>query len=359
MKEELREVVRWCVAPLESEQPGGVDLKARTIDSGGSAKLWHEIITVFKDTRTDDWNRIYQSGLTLLREESKDFYALWAVLYPMPIVRKLGLEGVEAGLEICTSFLGDKLWDTAYPSLPDGLRARESVFSRLVRSWGLALKRLNLKEQDPSLLVSALASTELFETCLEKRFPESQRPLLTDLLQLLRAGVAASEPAQGEDSSTLPIDSSSDSEDSGTAQPDGSMPTATDSRDELEAAYLAATKLVDRDPVAAIDRMSAAVEREPRRSGRFRGRVCLGDIYLRAGHTKLARQLMEILDKERLDMNLEDWEPELCGLLWATWHRSISSSGDERAQKTTEKLDELFAQVCCADAKQAVSLQDS
>jgi len=358
MREELREVVGWCVAPLGSEPPGGVDFKARRIDSGGSTELWHAIKAAFKDTRTADWNRIYQAGMTLLREESKDFYALWAVLYPMPIVRELGLEGVAAGLEVSTSFLNGELWDAAYPSLPDGLRERESVLSKLVACWGLALRRLDLKSEDPALLASVLESSDAFETGLEKRFPEGQRPRLTDLLQLLRAGVEASKPASVEDPSTDSMDSSPDSEGAGDGQQQRvSMPAVTVGRDDVETAYLAARKLVDRDPALAVERMSAAVELEPRCSGRFRGRVYLGDIYLRAGHLKLARQHMEILDKERAGMKLEDWEPELCGLLWATWYRAISSGQD--SQKETGKLNELFAEVCRVDAKQAVSLGDS
>ena len=88
MRPELEEVVGWCVAPLDSGPAGGTSLEAMRIDSGASATAWHEIVAAFKDTRTADWNRICQAGLTILREESKDYYALWAVLYPMKLSSK-------------------------------------------------------------------------------------------------------------------------------------------------------------------------------------------------------------------------------------------------------------------------------
>jgi len=361
----LQDLVDACVAPLSAAGPGGRDLASLNIVSDVSARHRHEIVQAFQDSRNADWSKLHEAGLGILREQSKDVYALWAALTPLPVVQGRGFVGLATSLEVCNRYLAD-LWDHLFPALPDGMNVRSAVFTQLVRRWTGFLKKSTVQPSDAAALHQAVALLAEFERLIAERLPDALRPQMSELRQLLNA-LASNFPdpsAAAAAAETAAAATQSPAELAG-AEPalSAAAPTlaAGDAVDGIRATYVQALRAVSARPQESIQQMTQSVERQSTLAGRFRGRVFLGDLYLRAGYTKLARQLLEFLDEESGNVKLEDWEPELCGQLWATLYQALAREHEGKdggpPKDVKERLEKLFARVCRVDAKQALGLK--
>ena len=353
----LNSLVDACVAPLGGAHGAGLDLAKADIASNDAAMKRRRIREVYQDSRNADWDQVYADGLSILREESKDIYALWAVLAPLlTTARGHGFSGLAASLEMCNRFLAEH-WEGMYPVLPDGLNLRRSVLAQLASRWTGFAKRTTPTEADAPAIQVVAQKLEEFEARLSERFTPETVPQTGELRQLVaafRRFAPQPRPAEPVEEPGVPPQAPRESEPV-VAVATGGGPTSN----ELERAYADAVRQLRNRPEEALRQFQAAVDREPARAGKFRGRVYLGDLYLRGGHTRLARQMLTFLDVECGTIKLEDWEPELCAKLWATLYQALAGeyAGADPPKDVKDKLDDLFARVCRVDAKQAIALK--
>ncbi len=342
-----------CMAALGDNGDAGRDLAAANIATDDAARKWHDIKEAFHDSKEVDWDAIHNDGLAILRDESRDLFALWAVLAPLPVVRGHGFEGVSASLVVCNRFLGDS-WESMFPVLPEGLNLRASILSQLVRRWTGFVKQATATEADGSAIQALAERLDEFETRVYDRMPSKIAPQTGQLRQLIQAFRSRFAPVEE------PAAAEGDAE-TGEAETDPASAAVAEPGSELESAYANAVRLLGSRPEQALKQLGALVERQATRAGKFRGQVYLGELYLRAGHTQLARQMLTFLDQERGTIKLEDWEPELCGKLWSSLYQAMvaEQGGSDPPKEVKARLDELFACVCRVDPKQAIVLKGS
>jgi len=355
----LANLITSCMASLGESGNAGRDLAAGNIASDEAARHRHTILQAFQDSRNVDWGQLYDNGVAILRGESKDLLALWAVLAPLPIVRATGLGGLAVSVELCRHFLQD-YWESMYPRLPEGLNLRASVISQLTKRWTSCLQKTTATEADVESISRIADELEQFEAILKERFPPDRVPQLGEFRQLIRSMKDHFTPKEKES----PVQPDSNADSSSTTTLSGAGP-ATGARrfDVLEQAYSSARQLIRSKPSQALRHLGAVVEAQPNRAGRFRGRVYLGELCLQSGDAKLARQMLSLLEEEAGTIKLEDWEPELCARLWAGLYKAIDTerkaAGSDAPKDDSKKMEDLFARICRVDANQAVELRST
>lgn len=348
----LENLVNACKVALEGNGQAGRDLAVGHVGSDDGAEKLQRIKQAFQDSRNVDWNEIHNDGLAILGEESKDLFALWAMLAPLPIVQGHGFSGVAVSLQACNLFIED-YWESMFPLLPDGLKLRASIFTQMVHRWTTFVKRATPTEADSLAINTIAGQLEEFEQKVYNHFPKQIAPQFGELRQLIK--VFAQRFAPAEDQTAEEAEAPAEAE-----SPPASGAHAGPSADELERAYVAALSRIASRPEQALREMSAIVDQQPTTAGKFRGQVYLGELYLRAGHSQLARQLLSFLEEECGRIKLEDWEPVLCGKLWSTLYQALVAEhgGGDPPKDVKEKLNDLFGRVCRVDAKQAIVLKN-
>ncbi len=352
---DLQDVLAACSAALNGPAGAGRDLAKENIASDTAARQRHGILQAFQDGRNADWGQVYTSGVTILQSESKDALALWAALAPLPHVRGLGLAGVLVSLQACTQFIKDH-WSNMYPALPEGMALRVSVFGQLARRWVSFLKQAKISPADGAVLTELITRLTEFAEVLRANVPaESLPPQLSELSQILnsflQAVVGDAKPSEGGDGNAPGRGSG----DGASAEATGGPGTA----DDLFEVYSRARADVRGHPEAVLRSFSRVMDGQPSRARKFRARVYMAELYLFAGHPGVAKQMLTFLDGEVGTIKLEDWEPELCGKLWATLYAAMEEEkrSAEASSDTEQKQKELFARICRVDAKQAVGLR--
>ena len=354
----LEGLVATCVAPLSGPTPAGKDLADGDVSQDSVARQRQRIVAAFQDSRNVDWNQVYDDGLSILRGESKDFYALWAVLAPLPQVRGYGFAGVATSVEMCNS-VTQRYWDSLYPALPAGLTRRVAILNQLVRRWTSFVGKAEAKEGDVPAIAKIHELLPEFEGQLAEHIPDGSRPNIGELKQRISALHAHFQSvAVEEDEDTPPEEGAPTAEDG-----DGGVRSAHagGGRADLEKSFAASLRMISSRPERSLSSFQEVVNSLPTRAGKFRGQVYLGELYLKAGHAKLARRMLSFLNDESRTIKLDEWEPELCGKLWATLHQAMTieqeEGGGDSIKDAAKKLEELFADVCRVDAKQAATLK--
>ena len=353
MSDDLNELIDACMNDFGGAGEVGRNLAGANIATDDMARKWQAIRQALQDSRDADWSQIHLDGLSILREESKDLLALWAVLAPLPVVQKRGFDGVRVSVRACNRFLST-YWDSMFPTLPDGLNYRVSILSRLVNGWTGFAKQATPEESDAQAVADIAGDLTEFEELIKQRLPVEKAPPIGELKQLIEAFRKRFQPDDDVDDETEP---SADADGATDDDQSDEQRTGIQNHDnELEQGLAEAVRLLRSRPQQALQDFGALVDQQRTLASRFRGRVYLAELCLQAGQTDLARQILLLLDEEREKITLADWEPQLCGRLWAARHKAIAAEEGGDGQKMSQ---ELFAQVCKVDAKQAVDLKIS
>ena len=90
-------------------------------------------------------------------------------------------------------------------------------------------------------------------------------------------------------------------------------------------------------------------------AAQFRGRVFLGELYLRAGLPTHAKRVLQYTHDEIEKIRLPDWDPKLCSRLWSNLIQSHQKSKDEKPND--KLLADLFTNLCRIDPARAASLE--
>ncbi|MBI4873378.1 MAG: type VI secretion system domain-containing protein [Acidobacteria bacterium] len=91
-----------------------------------------------------------------------------------------------------------------------------------------------------------------------------------------------------------------------------------------------------------MDLLSAEIARQPCGRDRFRIRLQLADICLRAGYTAMAKAILEELVQAMDQHRLEDWEsPESLARVLAMLYRCLETAELDPARKA-----DLYSRIC-------------
>jgi type VI secretion system protein ImpA len=101
-----------------------------------------------------------------------------------------------------------------------------------------------------------------------------------------------------------------------------------------------------------LQQMAALAAQETSGRGRFLRKLMLVDVCKNAGRDRLARTILEELNKQIVDHKLEQWEnTALVGAVWSRLYRLYKKSASSTSEN--EKADALYNQLCRLDPWQA------
>lgn len=353
----LESLSTHVVAPLSDDV--GEDL------SRSSSIELIQIRNQFNDS-SKDFGVLYENGRLILTEKSKDLWAAWALVGGLLWSKQF--DPVQAFAVSCQVVhqLCEKYWDKLYP---ESVGLRSTLLLQMAKWWNTFIVRCS-EGANAELLKVGYDELQALQQFLATATPGENdqakaraMPVLNTLPQLIRAlgplaGVgkaAASESEQsssngaGASSSAKPAETDDDEDESDEKE------SAPRGPDALEKSFQKAADLVSGGKVeAGLNHFRATLNRYGGFADQFRGRVMLGELYLKARLPTHAKRVLQYAHEEIDSIRLPDWDPALCSRLWSNLMRAHLDTKEERPSE--KLLSELFAQLCRIDPATAANL---
>ena len=354
----LESLASQVLAPLSGDV--GEDL------SQTSSSDLIEIRNQFTD-RSRDFPRLFEVGREILANQSKDLWALWALVGGLLWSKQFDqAQSFACSCRIVTGFC-ERYWAKFYP---DSLGLRNTLLSNINKWWNTYLVRSS-DGADPQVLREAFEEIRKLEQLLKDSVggedPQDNArrfPMLANLKQVSQTleSLVQSKP---EDTPAPPAGDSAPAtqEDAKAAPPATEQPAATASDvpppapQALDVAFETALRGMSEGQTAqALQTFQQSLERQGEFSARFRGQVLLGELYLKAGLPTHAKRVLQHAHDQINEIRLPQWEPKLCTRLWSALIEANQKL--EKDEKPDGKLlADLFAQICRIDPATAAELQ--
>jgi hypothetical protein len=351
----LESLIEQVLRPLSGEV--GEDL-AQT-----SSMELIQIRNQFNDSNRD-FRLLYETGRVILSEKSKDLWAAWALAGGLLWSKQFeSAEGFVASSQIVRQ-LCERYWAKLYPE-SRGLKS--TLLSQIAKWWNTFVERCT-EGADKDLLkagrdeVSALHQFLLSVTdgntdqdkarvlpvlqtlpVIVRRLNTVVNPGGTSAETSAAATTGQAPPARAESSSTPAA---------GTTEPASSRVS-----EGLDQAFAKACDRIRAGAVEdALNDFQANLVTFAEFANQFRGRVMLGELYLRAGLPTHAKRVLQYTHDEIDKIRLPEWDPKLCSRLWSNLIQAHQKCAKD--EKADEKLlGTLFANLCRIDPAKAVSLE--
>ena len=329
-----------------------------------------QIRNQFNDS-SRDFRILYENGRVILAERSKDLWAAWALVGGLLWSKQF--DSTEAFATSCKIVDGlcEQYWSKIYPE-SRGLRS--TLLMQIAKWWNtfavrctegadpvavkaghdalVALHQFLLNstegntDHDKARVLPALATLpQIIGTLAKFLASGAAGPASTGEQQM---AVASATTGNGQSSRESSSSEYSQEESSGSAQP-----RVVDS---LEKAFEKACEKIRTGSVdEALSGFQATLRNHGEFAAQFRGRVFLGELYLRAGLPTHAKRVLQYTHDEIEKIRLADWDPKLCSRLWSNLIQSHQKAKDEKPND--KLLADLFTNLCRIDPSTAASLE--
>jgi len=329
-----------------------------------------QIRNQFNDS-SRDFRLLYENGRTILAEKSKDLWAAWALVGGLLWSKQF--DSTEAFATSCKIVQGlcEKYWHRIYPE-SRGLRS--TLLMQIAKWWNTFAVRCT-EGADPAALKAghdALVALQQYLLSVTDGNTDHDKArvlpalstlptIIGTLAKFLDASVSASaSPSTGEQQSAVATATSenghpSRESSSATSAQEESSP-APRIVDSLEKAFEKACEKIRSGSVEeALTGFQATLRNHGEFASQFRGRVFLGELYLRAGLPTHAKRVLQYTHDEIEKIRLADWDPKLCSRLWSNLIQSHQKAKDEKPND--KLLADLFTNLCRIDPSTAASLE--
>lgn len=331
-----------------------------------------QIRNQFNDS-SRDFRLLYENGRTILAERSKDLWAAWALVGGLLWSKQF--DSTEAFAASCKIVQGlcEKYWQRIYPE-SRGLRS--TLLMQIAKWWNTFAVRCT-EGADPAALKAghdALVALQQHLLSVTDGNTDHDKARVLPALSTLPTIIGTlakflSEPATGQAASSSTgeqqVAVASATTENGHPQRESSTSSSTQEEvsaaaprvvDSLEKAFEKACEKIRGGSVEeALTGFQATLRHHGEFAAQFRGRVFLGELYLRAGLPTHAKRVLQYTHDEIEKIRLADWDPKLCSRLWSNLIQSHQKAKDEKPND--KLLADLFTNLCRIDPSTAASLE--
>jgi hypothetical protein len=311
-----------------------------------------------------DFGKLQEVGKTVLAEQSKDLWAAWAFVTGLLWSRQF--DQTEGFVASCKTMRGlcERYWEKLYPD--DKPTLKNTLVVQMARAWSKYLEHYSegasrqlLKEAHEELvgLQAALMESAKGDTVVEK---QNNLTCLREIANVVKTLEVIVNPAAAAAAAAAPAE----------APPERPTPPAAASRVEAatppshggpnhpsltQAFERALARLREGATDAGLREFQETLSSFGELADQVRGRVLLGELYLRAGLPLHAKRVLQYTHEEIEKIKLSEWDPKLCSRLWSNL---IQASLRVKEEKSDDNLlGQLFASLCRIDPATAASLE--
>lgn len=130
----------------------------------------------------------------------------------------------------------------------------------------------------------------------------------------------------------------------------------------LEKAMTEARAFIEaQEPLSAIQAVTKVAAQAITPVDKFRSKLAIAKICLELGQLAIARAQLDGLERMAKQHRLDDWDPELCGELYAALYQAIRgmNQGYEVTEEQRKREAEVFERLCDLDAAAAFRISNS
>lgn len=353
MDQALESLVETVVRPLSGDV--GQDLALT------ESKELIFIRNQFNESKRD-FGKLQEIGKTVLAEQSKDLWAAWA--FVMGLLWSRQFDQAEAFVASCKTMRGlcERYWAKLYPD--DKPTLKNTLVVQMARAWSKYLEhyaegasRQLLKEAHEELagLQTALMESAKGDTVSEKQNSLTCLREIANVVKTLEVIVnpaAAAAAAQHAAASEAPEPPAATGNGNAAATPSHA---GSNHQSLTQAFEYALARLREGATDAGLREFQETLSGFGELADQVRGRVLLGELYLRAGLPLHAKRVLQYTHEEIEKIKLSDWDPKLCSRLWSNL---IQASLRVKEEKSDDNLlGQLFASLCRIDPATAASLE--
>lgn len=318
----------------------------------------------YDDKQRRNFSELFEKGEMVLRDRSKDLWAAWALVGGLLWSKRFDrAEGFAASCRAIRR-LCERYWDQMYPQQRS---LRNTLLDQIAIWWNTYV--VTASEGAPrALLAQAMEDLvalqqHLFRVTEGASESEKQKEFrcLGTIGQVIRGLSAIVTPAASQAAAPAgPADTNGQSEATLPAPAAATSATEPAARattgESLEAAFeRSLTRLKEGKTEQGLMEFQERLKACGRLSDRVRGRVLLGELYLKAGLSTHAKRVLQYTHDEVEKIKLSDWDPVLCSRLWSNLIQAHQKAKDEKPNENL--LAELFANLCLIDPATAASLE--
>lgn len=323
-----------------------------------------QIRNQFNDS-SRDFRLLYENGRLILAERSKDLWAAWALVGGLLWSKQF--EASDAFAASCRIIHGlcENYWGRLYPE-SRGLRS--TLLMQIAKWWNTFVVRCSENADPENLRIGReeLAALQDFLIRVTDGNTDQDKirvlPVLGTLPQIVRSLESNGTPAAmsataGENGAAPQREEASQPAAQGSEQPSSAAPPATPmTADYLDKAFEKSCEKIRSGQVEeALSSFQHALRGFGDYAAQFRGRVLLGELYLRANLPTHAKRVLQYSHDEIEKIRLPDWDPKLCSRLWSSLIQAHQKTKDEKPND--KLLSDLFANLCRIDPATASALE--
>lgn len=306
-----------------------------------------------------DFLKLLETGRVVLAEKSKDLWAAWALVGGLLWSKQYDqTEGFVVSCKVVRG-LCEQFWDKLFP---ESRGLKNTLLTQIAKWWNTFIVRCSegasrtlLKEAHDELTALQASLLKAIDGATDA---EKQKvlPFLGTLSQVVRAlaGIVAPESVQS--TSAPEGNGRPESPTAGGAAAARPADEAQRNAGSLDQAFEhALARLREGATDAGLREFQETLKSFGELAAQVRGRVLLGELYLRAGLPLHAKRVLQYTHDEVEKIKLSDWDPRLCSRLWSNL---IQANLRVKEEKPNEKLlQEIFGSLCRIDPATAATLE--
>lgn len=313
------------------------------------------------------FSEMFEKGEWVLRERSKDLRAGWALAGGLMWSNRFNqAEGFATSCR-AIRLLCENFWEQMYPR---DLKLRNVLLGRVAKWWDNYVSKCEgaprslLQEAREELvgLRQYLYSVTPGGTEAEKRNALPSLGAFDKIVQGLNGIVMPAATRTEAQAAPTPAPAAANGQPESTSTSTSSTPPERAeeavklSADSLEVAFeRAMERFKEGRTEQGLLEFQERLKSCGRLADRVRGRVFLGELYLKAGLSTHAKRVLQYTHEEVDKIKLSDWDPALCSRLWSNLIQAHQRAKDEKPNDNL--LADLFANLCLIDPATAASLE--